>query len=624
MESQLSETLKVLRKKRHYSIRELARKSGVSHTYLAQIEARTRPKDRGSPRLIRPSPEVLRRIANFLGENSYGMLMEAAGYWPPEHEPRTAPAILPVLRNLPNNVSSVEQMPDKLVVIFHIFTEILLQQNPASVPELAPEENVSSTSQNLAVVFQKALAEARITGLETIGKRLATYDTRPSRLFAQLVSWLEGESNPAYRHLVEALRFKEEGKLNAAIEAYEHALRRTTNPMLVGNIDRVLGRLYSEDHQCRLSLFHFRRAVEELDLFLTPRERAKLCTETGWLSCLVDSPHEAIKYLSRAIRELENVKDSDTGKILREALHAVATAYSYIAEFKKALENDKRAYNVAEESKDEDGLAWSTFALGMDYVNTGDWKTGARLISDGLAASEKRQLKVLEAICCNELGRLRLRMGDCTSAIEYCQRALKINEKENLEWGIPHSYELLAHINTEKTRRERSNAPLALFYLTEAIRRFAALCCDFRVMTCYANLAEIYVALGYSELGLVAARQSSEIAVRRGYRLGEAVSYRVMGMAHIESGNLTDARKMLTIGLNVAEEIGEQYELGKIYRSSAILAGKENNRSLAREHASQAVQLFTRLGARADLERTYAVCKCQAIEMNDRNQPEPT
>lgn len=75
----LGQLLRELRQRRRWSMRQLAQASGVSAGYIQQLEAGL---DRRSGRPIRPSPEVLRRLAGPLGGAYYEVLMAAAGYLP--------------------------------------------------------------------------------------------------------------------------------------------------------------------------------------------------------------------------------------------------------------------------------------------------------------------------------------------------------------------------------------------------------------------------------------------------------------------------------------------------------------------------------------------------------------
>ncbi|MBI3966689.1 MAG: helix-turn-helix transcriptional regulator [Chloroflexi bacterium] len=72
----LGKLLRELRRSRRLTMRELADVAGISAGYVQQLEVGLDPR---SGRPIRPSPDVLRRLADPLGV-TYEALMTAAGY----------------------------------------------------------------------------------------------------------------------------------------------------------------------------------------------------------------------------------------------------------------------------------------------------------------------------------------------------------------------------------------------------------------------------------------------------------------------------------------------------------------------------------------------------------------
>ncbi len=604
MVNELPKILRSLRGQARYSIRELAQASKISHSYIAQLEAGAIDRRSGKP--MNPSPEVFRRISSVLGGDSYQLLMKAAGYWqktPLEMEvmPLSLKTDNSSYRFLEANPRAVWPLPI-IVVIFHRISEALYAWTSPSVPELAYEQK-NHLSEILHTAVKEALISTSSTDLDALWHVLEVDKESPSRLLAKLASLFDGESNPAYRSLVDALRFKEESKLAQAIESCEDALRRATNPVLIGDIDRLLGWLYSQDFQYRRAIPHLRMALKELDGFLTSQDQARLCTEIGWLYCLVDSCHDAIGYFEKAIENLK-IQRSETKKPLLDALHGMATAHSYLGNFGTASECNQKAYAMAKDSDDEDGLAWSTFALGMDFIDMGEWDSAERLMSEVLEMSRRCNLKVLEAICLNEMGCLFLWRGNDSAALESCSRSLTINRSNNFVWGIPHSYFFLAKIHAERIDNNWDSIWLALHNLMEAIRGFTALGCDYRLMDCYADLAEIYLKINQLDQALEAAYQSIEIANKRSYRLGQVIANRLIGSVCIKKNDFTGAQEALTRSLNTAEEIKQLHELAKTYYSFALLEVRRNRFSIAQKFLSRAKAIFSKLKSKPALEKS--------------------
>jgi transcriptional regulator with XRE-family HTH domain len=78
MANKLGQYLRELRGKR--SLREIAELTGLSHTYIADVEKGFR---RGTNKPLKPSPESLKKLSEALGA-PYVELMVLAGYWDEE------------------------------------------------------------------------------------------------------------------------------------------------------------------------------------------------------------------------------------------------------------------------------------------------------------------------------------------------------------------------------------------------------------------------------------------------------------------------------------------------------------------------------------------------------------
>lgn len=73
---ELGQYLKNLRKSKNITLREAAKRSGVSHPYLSQLENGKNDK---------PSPEVLKKLAETY-DRKYEVLLEIAGYLDEKNE----------------------------------------------------------------------------------------------------------------------------------------------------------------------------------------------------------------------------------------------------------------------------------------------------------------------------------------------------------------------------------------------------------------------------------------------------------------------------------------------------------------------------------------------------------
>lgn len=74
--SDINKYLRELRKRRGFTLREAAERSGLSHSYISSLESGVHPKTKAP---IKPSPETLERLSKAYN-TVYEDLMRIAGY----------------------------------------------------------------------------------------------------------------------------------------------------------------------------------------------------------------------------------------------------------------------------------------------------------------------------------------------------------------------------------------------------------------------------------------------------------------------------------------------------------------------------------------------------------------
>lgn len=77
--NELGDLLQRLRKSESLNLREAGKKSGLSHTYISDIEKGYRRGKNGTRTPLKPSPDTLKRLADTYN-HSYNDLLRKAGY----------------------------------------------------------------------------------------------------------------------------------------------------------------------------------------------------------------------------------------------------------------------------------------------------------------------------------------------------------------------------------------------------------------------------------------------------------------------------------------------------------------------------------------------------------------
>lgn len=593
--SALAETLKRLREDSKLSIRQLAIRSGMSHTYLAQLEKGNARK--GTQTFVEPSYKVLRKIASALGPGTFGALAASLDAAPSRVIGRAH--VDPTAGSERDDVglSAAKWIrSDQLTLVLHRATQIMLDHQPTSMPELTSRSLDLDAESGLHMLKDDSLLGTYAAALDPSSESWATGEMSLGQVLKQLIEAYDDESNPAYRLLADGIQHQESHEVDDAIECYERAIRRTTNPIVQGNIDRVLGRLYSRQYKNARALAHLRRAFEQLSAILTPTEASTLCAEIGWLSCLSGSPQVALEFFQTA-RDKATSEKVVASKLIRDCLHGMATSYSYLGDYTKAHALDEEAADIATRAKDLSGMAWSSFAIGMDCRNLGDWRRAEEQLEAASFYAAQHDVPVLQAMCKNELGYLSLWRGETVKASDLCVEALSINRVRSIRWGIPHSLELLGSIHSVCLGSQELAAESALACYMQALASFALLDCDFRRMTCTLKAAELIFSIGQPDQAKWFLEEGLAVATRRSYRLGQAIGNRLAGSRNTEVGNFDKAREQLAASLHLSEEIKDPFELAKTHLALALLGLRSDDRDLVRRHLPRARNTFVELGA---------------------------
>ncbi len=308
-----------------------------------------------------------------------------------------------------------------------------------------------------------------------------------------------------------------------------------------------------------------RAALEQLAIALADAEAAGDQTlEAGVLHAIGHAAIHAGDYL-RATSALEKAIETceRTGNIEQSAksLNNLGAACYYQGDWQRARDSWERFRRLCERLDERTELVRALSNLGSLYRELGQF-TQAR---EALARAEKvaaltGHTHVIAMIAAN-VGEVMFREGDIAGAREHYQRALAEFER------------IGAREDIIETRRRLCELDVATGKLQEAIDR-----------------------------GVNVAREARDA----GTKLEEGILHRVIATALRLHADLESSRWFLTRARDILSELGSRYELAKVDLESAQLSAASGELTEARRQLEQAIQTFTELGARWDLNNARA------------------
>jgi len=138
------------------------------------------------------------------------------------------------------------------------------------------------------------------------------------------------------------------------------------------------------------------------------------------------NPRAALHLLKQAIKLYEKIGECDRDMHFRLNM---ATAYSYLGQYNKAIEYLQPSLAIAREIGDHDKEALSLHFLGVAYRSIGQCRESIEYEQQFLAIVKKFGASEEEAKSLNNLGVAYNLLGRYTEAIDSCQQALAIARK---------------------------------------------------------------------------------------------------------------------------------------------------------------------------------------------------
>jgi tetratricopeptide (TPR) repeat protein/DNA-binding XRE family transcriptional regulator len=408
----------------------------------------------------------------------------------------------------------------------------------------------------------------------------------------------------ALEWVVYAAKKEKERRYPEAIEAYEKALRLTSNIDAQAFIEANLGELclQNDPPDYRGAYFHFLRSLKGTEGHPWEREDLiRIHTQLGWLCYRAAQYPAAKEHFGEAIKLL---KDMEPKEGLLQAYRGLGSCYQKTGDFEKAEKYLKEGIDVALNLKDGVEIAWSTFRRAFLFLEMGCWEEAKMGLGEALRKSKELSsrdhwsVQTFQGIVLNNIGLLKLREGNYKKAEAKFRKSQKITEKAGDRRGLAFNDFFFATLYAE-----RGNWEKALEHVDAAEREFADMGIRYYLPETSALRAQIYCALGYEQAALsIIKRAVKSIPESNEYKYQRAIAQRALAFVHTTMNELNEAQKEFEESKNILEEIGAKYELARTYRDYARMLLKKGSDSAAKENFIKAASIARNIGAKGLLK----------------------
>jgi predicted ATPase/CHAT domain-containing protein len=311
------------------------------------------------------------------------------------------------------------------------------------------------------------------------------------------------------------------------------------------------------------------------------------------------------------IRIRQGQSDEGLAWAEKSMVHETAQAHNIMAvvlraqgQLELAEQHCRRSIELAEQAGDLLVLAKATTNLGVVLFELGHWQE-ALLVGERARQSQADIGDAyMHAITTCNLSDIHRHLGNLDTAIELARQGLQAHETIHSEFG-----QALAHLNWGLALLAMDRPQQARAEHLEVARRLME---DNDIQDLHAqvlwSIAECLLYEGQLEEAQTAAEQASEVAKTQKSLSDQGVAQRVLGSIRDAQGERLEAEALIEFSLQILNEHGPTYQLGRTYLALAIFYAADAQRhSAARQALQQARSIFQALEADLELSMVDAV-----------------
>ncbi|MGB7925088.1 MAG: CHAT domain-containing tetratricopeptide repeat protein [Pyrinomonadaceae bacterium] len=312
----------------------------------------------------------------------------------------------------------------------------------------------------------------------------------------------------------------------------------------------------------------------------------ELSAEEELATALIDAKTEEARasLLSQTEPELVTVE-------LRKALGVAGEQRRRRGDYAQALAGFNWMLKVAEQIKDQAGVAHALNGIGTVHYYQGDDAAAAEQYEKSLKLSEALDDKLMMARTYNNLGVLYSDQGNNRRALEFFQKSLALAESLGSKVGIATNLQNIGNLH-----RKQANYELALQYYRKALELEEGLKDKEGIAASLNNIGIAYSQQGDYTQALEYYQKSLTIKEELGRKDSIAGTLNNIGIAYSYLNNYEMALQYYKKSLTLDEESGSKKGAAMSLNTIALLYNRQRNYPLALEHARRSVALAEQTG----------------------------
>ncbi|TVL99936.1 MAG: hypothetical protein CV087_16070 [Candidatus Brocadia sp. WS118] len=268
---------------------------------------------------------------------------------------------------------------------------------------------------------------------------------------------------------------------------------------------------------------------------------------------------------------------------------------SYALEIAYEAVNGKPAPARVDDSEEEDTVAagWSYNALGLSYMDIGNFEVAIRYFERTLEIGRTEEERLMEAAGLGNLASAYLRMGDAKKAIEFYKQDLAIIR----EMGERQSESIVLG-NLGNAYRQLGDVHAAINFYQQSLSIAHELGDRYSEGNMLSNLGNAHSDLGDIRKAIEFYEKHLTIAREFGDRRSECAALGNLGGAYQQLGKPVQAIELFKDALIIMREIGDRHGEGLTLDNLGLLYKNNGDLQQAIQHYNQALPIIREVGDR--------------------------
>jgi len=268
--------------------------------------------------------------------------------------------------------------------------------------------------------------------------------------------------------------------------------------------------------------------------------------------------------------------------------------YEDKSDYEKSLEYLHQALEIQKLLDDRDVITTIYINIGVTYMDNGKYKEAEEAFNKLLEIALKFNLYRNVIAALNNLGALHFKSGDWNKARDYYERAIKKSNENNFFEGICKSYNNLGELY-----EKRNEYALAFDCYSKSEELLPKISDDFLKAELYGNLGSVLTYLHKFKEAYRYLVESYDFFKTLNAKDKIIEGAQKQAYYFIQTRNLESANYYLDSALNLADELENDYQIGKCHYLKAIL--EKSDIDAAMEHLKIAIGKFVETKNHFDL-----------------------